>query len=252
MATTDLTVTGFDANSGWVGTATNMAASNDTRVTGGVVGDTFDAAITNPGGTFGVSNSVQFFVEARTQGTVVRDKQIVIELRNAGGTLLTSYTTGILTGTDAVYNGTVDTTAAVVDANEATVDGWYLSVSLIEGGGMPDSATVEIDHLYLRVDFDPPPQGVTDAFIASGETFFGETIDTISFVTDDFIASTTTFPGETVVFPVDDAFIASGEIVYAESAALFNGVADAFIPSTTSFSGETAVLAETTRVIMIS
>ena len=176
MATTDLTVTGFDANTGWVGTATDMAASNDTRVTDGVVGDTFDAALTNPGGTYGTTNSVQLVVEARTAGTIVRTKQLQLDLKNSVGTIISTFTTGDIAATDTVYSGTVDTTTPPAGDDETAVNGWYITATVTEGGGMPDTATVEIDHLYVTADFEAPAQTVTDSFLDdSTDGFFAET-----------------------------------------------------------------------------
>ena len=244
MATTDLTVTGFDANTGWVGTATDMAASNDTRVTDGVVGDTFDAALTNPGGTYGTTNSVQLVVEARTAGTIVRTKQLQLDLKNSVGTIISTFTTGDIAATDTVYSGTVDTTTPPAGDDETAVNGWYITATVTEGGGMPDTATVEIDHLYVTADFEAPAQTVTDSFLDdSTDGFFAETVSPGAVtVTDSFLDdSTDGFFAETTALNIAESYLDdSADTFYSEALALnildsyYDDSADTGYPETVS------------------
>lgn len=150
MATTELEVTGVLSSTGWTGaTVANLSTDNDVRATDGVAGEVISTDITDAPGDFTGQNSVTLHVSGRRQGTVVRDKTILVELLNSSDTVLESFTTAVLGASDAQY----DSSALTRSDSQATIDGYRLRCTVQEGGGMPDSATVEIDHMWVTLEY---------------------------------------------------------------------------------------------------
>lgn len=151
MATTDLVPTSVDSATGWTGaTVANLSSSNDVRATDGVAGESIDGQLTDSPGDFGSMNTIQLRVEARVVGTVQRQKTILVELLDSGDTVLTSFTTGNLTSSDVEYSGS----ATSRSDSAAVIDGYQYRVTVQEGGGMPDTATVEIDYIRFTLDYN--------------------------------------------------------------------------------------------------
>jgi hypothetical protein len=156
MATTALAWTSTTVNNGATN-PDNVQSSDDSRATAMVAGEDIRIALANSPADYNDTNSgntVTLQVEARTQGSINRAKQVVLTLTNSSGTTITdsggadiTFTTSDLTGSDATYTSSAFTLANNYTA--ANVDGWELKAAITEGGGMPDSATVEID--LLRV-----------------------------------------------------------------------------------------------------
>lgn len=158
MATATLNVTSVISATGWTGASVaNLSASDDARATDGVAGEFIYCEVDNAPADFDTLNSVTLHVEARTQGSINRAKQITMGLYDSGDTLLNEESTGDLTATDANYAST----AFSRSDSKTTVDGWRLRMDVTEGGGMPDSATVEIDRMWITIDYNvlPAPSG---------------------------------------------------------------------------------------------
>jgi len=158
MATLDLEVSSILSSTGWTGaTVANLSSDNDARATDGTVGELITAELDNSPGDFGSLNTVTLHVSARRQGTINRDKTILVELTNSVGTPLESFTTSVLGATDAQY----DSSAFTRTDNASTIDGYRLRCTVQEGGGMPDTATVEIDHMWVTLDYNQAALEVT-------------------------------------------------------------------------------------------
>lgn len=168
MAVQRLTYQSTVSATGWTG-AGNVASSDDVRATDGVAGEILDINLADAPGDYHDTNSgntVQLRVEARTVGTNVRTKQITLDLLDSGGSAVLdsggaaiTFSTGDLTASDAVYESGLITLPDNYTA--ANVDGWRLRATVTEGGGMPDSATVEIDEMSVNLDYDLAPSGVS-------------------------------------------------------------------------------------------
>ncbi len=161
-APADLRYTSEISNSGWTNVA-NIFISNNTRATSGDPGDVFSVELENIPGDFSTQNSVIFRIEARTVGTVSRPKQVQCELLDSGDNVLQTYTTPDLTATDRLYVSAPFTRSD----SSSTIDGYRLRCTVTESGGMPDTATVEIDTAKIRVDYNAAPAGRTATALAS-------------------------------------------------------------------------------------
>lgn len=152
MATSELVVTSvIEAVGSWTGaTVANLEASDDLRATGGAKNDTIKAEITNAPGDFGSQNSVILKVEARASGTTSRDRQVQVDLLNSADTVLETLTSDVLTTTD-----TTSTSATFTRSDsQATIDGYRLLLTVIEGGGMGDTESVEVDFASVMLDYN--------------------------------------------------------------------------------------------------
>jgi hypothetical protein len=170
-----------------------MATSNDTRVTSGNPDDTFSAAMSNPSESMD-TNSVVIEVESRTLGTVSRQKQLVLTLRNSGGTQLATFTTANITGTDTTYTSGSTTVSGL---SETDVAGWYVDALVTESGGMADTATVEIDFLRVTIDYAPGAQAVTGTTTLTNTSTFpstGTITTTYDITGDTLFTNNNTFP----------------------------------------------------------
>ena len=116
-------------------------------------------------------NSVVLHVEARILGTATRAKSLLVELLNSGGTVLETFTTASLTGTDAVYSSASLSTTVPGD-NGAAVDGYQLRITVQEGGGMTDTATVEIDRMWVTIDYTAGASALTSTLYSDPDTFY--------------------------------------------------------------------------------
>lgn len=172
MATTSLEWTSTTVNNGFTD-PDNVATADDSRATAGVAADDLRIALDNSPGDYSDTNSgntVTLTVQARTQGTINRQKQLVLTLTDSSGTAIQdsgasniTFTTSDLTGSDADYTSSAFTLAD--NYTGTNVDGWELAAAVTEGGGMPDSATVEIDYLAVSVlDYDIPTTLVQSDF----------------------------------------------------------------------------------------
>lgn len=150
MATATLDVSSVISATGWSGaTVANLSTSNDVRATDGTAGELIHAELGDAPGDFTSLNTVTLHVEARRVGTVNRDKTVLVELLNSSDTVLESFTTGVLGASDATYNSSAFSRSDSL----ATVNGYRLRATVQEGGGMPDSATVEIDRMWVTLDY---------------------------------------------------------------------------------------------------
>lgn len=151
MATSNLHPSSVDSATGWTGaTVANLDTSDDSRATDGTATELIQGQLDNAPGDFGSMNTIQLTVEARRQGTVNRDKTILVELLNSVGTVLESFTTSVLTASDALYSSSAFSRSDSL----ATIDGYQYRCTVQEGGGMPDSATVEIDLIEFILDYN--------------------------------------------------------------------------------------------------
>ncbi|HEX9660264.1 MAG TPA: hypothetical protein VGA18_08180, partial [Rhodothermales bacterium] len=151
MATQQLDVSSIISATGWTGaTVGNLSTSNDARATGGTAGEIISSELDDVPGDFDSQNTIQLHVEARTQGSVSRAKQLTIELLDSGDNVLQTFSAGNLTGTDDTYNSTAFTRSD----SQTTIDGYRIRATVTESGGMADSATVEIDRLWTTLDYD--------------------------------------------------------------------------------------------------
>jgi hypothetical protein len=150
VATAILDVTDIIAATGWTGaTVSNLTTSNDVRATDGTAGEVIKANVTDVPADFSSLNSVILRAEARVVGTVSRPKSLKLELRDSATFLLQQFTTGTLTSSDATY-----TSDTYTRSDSATViNGWQFWLEVAEGGGMADTATVEIDRMWLEIDY---------------------------------------------------------------------------------------------------
>lgn len=161
MPTTELVPTSIIAASGWAGaTVANLSTSNDVRATDGVAGEFINSEMTDSPGDFFSQNLVFLNVEARVVGTVNRLKQILVELLDGVDAVLESFTTPDLTGSDV----TSGSTGFLRSDGVVQIDAYRLRCTVQEGSGMPDSATVEIDKMWVVLDYDVagvgPPAGL--------------------------------------------------------------------------------------------
>lgn len=151
MVTTTLDVNAITSATGWTGaTVANLSTSNDVRATDGVAGELILAQLDNSPANFSSQNSITLHIEARRQGTINRDKTILVELLDSGGTTLESFTTAVLGAGDVTYNSS----AFSRTDSAATIDGYQIRATVQEGGGMPDTATVEIDRIWTTLDYN--------------------------------------------------------------------------------------------------
>lgn len=159
MATQDLEVSAVLSSTGWTAaTVANLSSSNDARATDGVAAELISVDIDNAPGDFGSLNSVTIRAEARVVGSVNRVKNLLIELRDSSDTLLETFTGGTIGATDSVFASSAFTRSDAL----SVVNGYRIRVTVEEGGGMPDSATVEIDHIQATIDYDAAVPIVTD------------------------------------------------------------------------------------------
>lgn len=162
MATVDLLYNGLISNTGWVNVA-DVQTSNDVRATSGDKGDTFiidlDPSPTDYAGT-NSGNTLTLKIEARVTGAISRTRNLQVELVDAanvavtdsGGSAIQFTTADITSTTDADFVSGTFTLAD--DYLETSVDDWRLRLTSLEGGGMADSATIEIDFLRATLDYD--------------------------------------------------------------------------------------------------
>ena len=157
MPSSDLTVNSVISATGWTAaTVANLSSSNTVSATDGEADELISTDIDDAPGDFVVLTTVQLFVEARiVGGTPDREKQITFTLRDSGDTILETLNTGNITSSYVVYSSSAIARSDV----ESVIDGYRLRALITEGGGMPDSITVEIDHMFLRIvyaDVLPP------------------------------------------------------------------------------------------------
>lgn len=155
MATSLLVVTDVVAASGWTGaTAGNLNSSNDARATGGDPVETIEANITNAPADYDSGNTVTLKAEWRLNGTANRPKNLLVELRSSD--LATLHATFTTPGVTSQSTDRTDTSSALtLNLSKTDLDNAKLLVTVQEGGGMPDSATVEIDYLEVSLDYNP-------------------------------------------------------------------------------------------------
>lgn len=173
MATVNLQVTAIESQTGWdTISVANLSTSNDVRATNGVAGDVFVVTLDDVPGDFGSQNSITISIEARHLGLFVnREKQIQFDLLDSANNVLQSTSTGNITGeTDVVY------TSAVLERTDsaAVINGYKIRATVTEGGGMPDDATIEVDHVYATLDYNAatPPQEIPVGLVTETDTPF--------------------------------------------------------------------------------
>jgi hypothetical protein len=151
VAAIDLNVSSIIAATGWTGaTVANLTTSNDVRATNGTAAEFISAELDDAPGDFGSQNTIQLHVEARVVGTVTRAKSILFELRNSSETVLQTFTTSSLTASDVVYSSTAFSRSDAL----SVINAYRLRATVLEGGGMADTATVEIDRMWAVLDYN--------------------------------------------------------------------------------------------------
>jgi len=150
-----LNFTGIVSNSGWTDVSL-VTSSDNLRASDGAADDTFIIGIEDSPGDFSSLNTVLLRVEALVVGTVSRDKTLKVDLLDSSDTQLETFTTGVIGATDSTFVSSAFTRSD----SAAVIDGYRLRVTVLEGGGMPDSATVNIDLLELEIDYDLPPNQI--------------------------------------------------------------------------------------------
>jgi hypothetical protein len=170
MATIDLQVTSVVTNSGFTNVSVEtLNTSNDVRAQNGVAGDFLVVEIEDVPGDFGSQNTIQIHVEARHIGTIVRTKQITFDLLDNANNVLDTAGTGDITATEQVFS----TVALSRSDAAATINGYRIRPTVTEGGGMPDSATIEIDHMFATLDYELAALQLVVADAAHGHTADG-------------------------------------------------------------------------------
>jgi hypothetical protein len=154
-----LDVSSIVSATGWTGaTVANLSTSNDVRATGGTAAELIEAELSNTPSDFWVvssgGNTVIAWVEARTVGTVTRAKSILLEILDSSGVVQASGSTSTLNAFDADHTVLIATLGGFT---KSQVDGWRLRATVQEAGGMADSATVEIDRLWVEITYDVVP-----------------------------------------------------------------------------------------------
>ncbi len=158
MATAELEVTGVIAASGWTGaTVANLDTSNDARATNGEASEFISCEIDDVPGDFGSMNDATLHVEARNQGTISRVQSVTLELRNSSETILETFGPTAVTSSDVVYNSS----AFSRSDSSAVINGWRLRATITEGGGMAEDETVEIDHMWVTLDYNLSGGGIS-------------------------------------------------------------------------------------------
>jgi len=151
MSTAELEVTSVIVATGWTGaTVANLDTSDDSRATNGEAGESINCEIDDVPGDFGSMNDVTLHAEARNQGTISREQRITVELLDSGDLTLETFGPTAITATDVVYNSSAFTRSD----NAAAINGWRLRVTITEGGGMAVDETVEIDHMWVTLDYN--------------------------------------------------------------------------------------------------
>ncbi len=161
MATAELEVTSVIASTGWLPspvTPSEINTSNDTRATNGEASEFINCEIDDVPGDFGSMNDVTLHVEARNQGTISREQSVTVELRDSGDvTILQTFGPTAVTSSDVVYNSS----AFSRSDSSAVINGWRLRVIITEGGGMAEDETVEIDHMWVTLDYNVSGGGLS-------------------------------------------------------------------------------------------
>ena len=151
MATAELEVTSVIDSSGWTAaTVANLNSSNDVRATNGESSEFITCEIDDVPGDFGSMNDVTLHVEAREQGTISRTQFVTVLLVSSIDTILETFGPTDITNSDVVYNSS----AFSRSDNSTAINGWRLRVTITEGGGQPQDETVEIDHMWVTLDYN--------------------------------------------------------------------------------------------------
>ncbi len=165
MATTELEVTSVIASSGWLPdpvTPSEINTSNDVRATQGEAGEFINCEIDDVPGDFGSMNDVTLHVEAREQGTISRVQFVTMTLRDSGDLVLETFGPTDITNSDVVYNSS----AFSRSDNSTVINGWRLRAEITEGGGMAEDETVEIDDMWVTLDYNVSGGGRTMGSLA--------------------------------------------------------------------------------------
>ena len=130
----------------------NLNTSDDVRATGGNAGESITAAVADTPTDAVAIVSVALGVEWRVVGTVARAKSILLELRSSDGLLLYAPFTTPTSG--AIAADRVDISAQIpVVMTRTMFDAATLRATIQEGAGKADTATVEIDRLWVDLRY---------------------------------------------------------------------------------------------------
>ena len=181
MATIDLKINSVTAATGWTNATVASLASVDGNVaSGGTAGELIDGSLDNP--PSGSSNTITLKVWAGTSGTINRQKQVEVDLYigdpAAGGSLIRTFVTSNLTSTITQYS---DTAFDVSGYSTAQLNSLYVRLTVTEGGGMPDSASVNIDAFAGTLDYTGAVDVTVPVTTVSGTGQVGDvTVDLVT------------------------------------------------------------------------
>lgn len=154
MANTTLLVDTVDSATGW--TNATVAALTSTQGTDyasdGTAGEFIEGQLTNTPADFGdlVTSGHYESVIARRVGATSRDKFVTFEILDSADNVL-------VTGTTLALSTLFSQTQRSFTNNNYTksdIDGWKYRLTVTEGGGMPDSATVDIDYYLVFLQYN--------------------------------------------------------------------------------------------------
>ena len=189
-------------------------------------------------GDFGTLNTVRLHTNAGLSGASVRAKGMTITLYDQANT---SLDTIVVPQSMAVADTDYDsgTPIDVSSYTEAQFNSFYTTITVEEGGGMPDSVTVDVDWVWLETDYDIAATVLTaslfteaaDTFYAAGDidftltsALFDESTDT--FYTPDVQQSLIILEAGLYTETADVFYSSDVELVL--TASLFTEAADTF------------------------
>lgn len=174
MASTTLVVDSVDSATGWSNatvTALNTSQGTD-YVSDGTAGEFIQGQLENTPTDFAslVTTGHYESVGARRAGAVSRDKFVTFEILDSANNVLVSGTTLALSTSFS------QTQRSFINNNytKSDIDGWQYRLTVTEGGGMPDSATVEIDYYFVFLQYNVGGNLITKQLTSNIENSFDE------------------------------------------------------------------------------
>ena len=168
MPIQDLNPSSIISATGWTGASVaNLSASDDVRATDGRPGEVISAELDDAPGEFDSLNTVRLRFEARAVGTVSRDKGVIFELLDGSDNVLQTFNLGNIINLDS---DTPYTSVAFPRSDAlAVVNAYRARLTVTEGPGMADSATVEIDRIWVEIDYNEAAEAVSGSGVLSAD-----------------------------------------------------------------------------------
>lgn len=144
------------SSSGWSGlTPSNLSTNDNVYVTGGTAGSTWTANLADAPADFAnVTNnsSAVITIAAVVVGNANRAKAITVELFYSNGIPMGVFNSPDLSSNESIFTSPLDPLTSGLLKSD--IDSMYYTVTVTEGGGMPDSATVSIDFISFGISYD--------------------------------------------------------------------------------------------------